>query len=63
MKREARTERFQLMMEPSLVKRVDDWRYANRVTSRALAIRRLLDAGLDGTEKQKGPAVLQHPEP
>lgn len=42
----AKTERFQLMLSPQEIARIDDWRFANRVRSRAEALRRLVDKGL-----------------
>ena len=53
--REAKTEKVQIMAEPSLVRRIDDWRFANRLGSRALAMRRLIDLALL-TDEQKSPA-------
>jgi hypothetical protein len=49
------TAKVQLMVEPSLIQQIDDWRYANRVTSRSKAMRRLIALSLE-TEKAKGPA-------
>lgn len=48
---EARTERFQLMIEPSLLQRIDDWRFFNRAPSRAHAMRQLMLEALDRSEK------------
>ena len=33
-------------MDPKLVERIEDYRYARRIPSRAEAIRQLIDAGL-----------------
>lgn len=52
MKREQASQKFQLMIEPSLIARIDTWRFANRVPSRASAFRTLLNDAL----KAKGPA-------
>lgn len=52
--KESLSLKVQLMIEPSLVQRVDDWRYANRISSRSKAIRYLLSAILDD-QKAKGP--------
>ena len=52
---EARTERVTMMMEKSLVERVDDYRFAARKGSRASAMRSLLETALN-SEKAKGPA-------
>lgn len=42
-----KTERFQLMLEPETMKAVDDWRFANRVPSRAEAMRKLISLGME----------------
>jgi hypothetical protein len=39
------------MIEPSLVERIDDWRFANRVSSRSRAMRRLMELSLRDHEK------------
>jgi hypothetical protein len=44
---EAKTERVQLMMTPSEVRRIDDWSFANRVRGRSEAIRQLIELGLN----------------
>lgn len=41
-----RTERFALMFEPEAIKRIDDYRHAKRISSRARAVRELIDKGL-----------------
>lgn len=41
-----RGERLQIMLEPEELKALDDFRYANRMPSRAAAIRELLRRGL-----------------
>jgi hypothetical protein len=41
-----RTLKFQMMMSPSEAKTLDDWMFANRVRSRAKAIRMLIADGL-----------------
>jgi hypothetical protein len=43
-----RGERLQIMLEESELKALDDFRYANRMPSRAAAIRELLRRGLAG---------------
>jgi hypothetical protein len=43
-----RGERLQLMLEESEVLAIDDFRFANRMPSRAAAIRELLRRGLAG---------------
>jgi hypothetical protein len=46
------TERLQIMLTPSEMRRVDDWRFDRRMPSRAAAVRELLRLGLatDGEE-------------
>jgi hypothetical protein len=41
-----RAERLQIMLTPSELKLVDDWRFSRRMPSRAAAIRELLKRGL-----------------
>ena len=43
-----RGERLQLMLDGDELKALDDFRYANRMPSRAAAIRELLRRGLEG---------------
>jgi metal-responsive CopG/Arc/MetJ family transcriptional regulator len=43
-----RGERLQIMLDESELKTLDDFRYANRMPSRAAAIRELLRRGLAG---------------
>jgi hypothetical protein len=43
-----RGERLQLMLDESELRAVDDFRYRNRMPSRAAAIRELLRRGLEG---------------
>ena len=42
-----KTERVTLLGEPEFVTRVDDWSFANRVRTRAEAIRQLVEKGLE----------------
>ncbi|HWA18526.1 MAG TPA: hypothetical protein VG757_05975 [Devosia sp.] len=44
-----RGERLQLMLEADELKALDDFRYANRMPSRAAAVRELLRRGLAST--------------
>jgi len=44
---EANSERIITPMPPSLVKAIDDYRFAHRIASRAEAIRQLIARGLD----------------
>jgi metal-responsive CopG/Arc/MetJ family transcriptional regulator len=39
-------QRIPVMMTAEEVKAIDDWRFANRVSSRGEAIRQLIQAGL-----------------
>lgn len=41
-----RTERLQLMLDDEELKAIDEWRFENRMPSRAAAIRELLRRGL-----------------
>lgn len=51
--KEGRTAKVQLMAEPSLIARIDDWRFEHRVGSRSMAMRQLIGNALD---KKEGPA-------
>jgi len=53
---EAKTIKFQMMLEPSLAAALDDWSWRNRVRSRAEAIRQLVRKELSENEPetQKG---------
>ena len=41
-----RTEKLQLMLDEQELKAIDDWRFENRMPTRAAAIRELLRRGL-----------------
>ena len=41
------SERIIIPMSESLVRRIEEWRYANRVPARAEAIRRLIETALN----------------
>jgi len=41
-----RTEKLQLMLDETELKAIDDWRFENRMPTRAAAIRELLRRGL-----------------
>lgn len=46
-----------LVLTEELLKRVDDYRYENRIPTRAEAVRNLLEKGLKGTKgKEKNPS-------
>lgn len=49
-----RTEKLQLMLSDEELKAIDDWRFENRLPSRAAAIRELISRGLH-TEEFKEP--------
>lgn len=53
--KEGLTSKIQIMIEPSLLRRLDDWRFANRIGSRSSAMRQLIKRGL-GLDQTKGPA-------
>lgn len=43
---ELKSERVPVMFEPSLLRRIDDYRFDNRIGSRAKALRQLVEVGL-----------------
>lgn len=47
MQKESKDARIPLMMEPSLVERIDTFRFGNRIATRAEAVRQLIKAGLE----------------
>jgi hypothetical protein len=53
-----RTEKLQLMLNDEELKAIDDWRFKNRLPSRAAAIRELLRRGLGANEFSDPPAHL-----
>jgi metal-responsive CopG/Arc/MetJ family transcriptional regulator len=44
--KEGLTEKVQIMVPPSLIQQIDDWRFANRVASRSRAMRSLMEIAL-----------------
>ncbi len=54
-----RTEKLQLMLDVEELQAIDDWRFANRMPSRAAAIRELLRRGLiaDGFDEPPSDAT------
>lgn len=48
---EVKEKRLVLMVEPELINRIEDYRYANRIPSRSETIRRLIEDSLDRAEK------------
>ncbi len=53
---ELKTERLQIVIEPSVVERINDYRFENRIDSRSEAARRLLLSGLKA-ENEKADAA------
>ena len=51
-----RTEKLQLMLDIEELKAIDDWRFENRLPSRAAAIRELIRRGLISNEFSDPPA-------
>lgn len=49
----SRNIKFQMMMSKAESDAIDDWRFANRVTSKASAIRHLIAKGLEAVENGK----------
>lgn len=43
----AKPERFQMAVSADWIEKVDNWRFENRIPSRATAIRQLVDRGLE----------------
>lgn len=52
MENELKTERFQLILPPSLREKIREWRFAHRISSESEAIRQLIEAGMEALEKQ-----------
>jgi len=55
--KEIKTERFQMLMDKSTLSAVGDWSFANRVRTRAEAIRELIRIGLaeSNDQNKEGP--------
>ncbi|SMF75756.1 hypothetical protein SAMN06265365_1291 [Tistlia consotensis] len=53
-----RTEKVQVMLDDEELRAIDDWRFDNRVPTRAAAIRELLRRGLLNRELDTPPADL-----
>lgn len=53
MDKELKTVKFQMMMAPSEAKMLDNWMFENRLKSRAEAIRRLWQLGLEASRKER----------
>jgi metal-responsive CopG/Arc/MetJ family transcriptional regulator len=54
--RSKRTEKIQIMLDDQELATIDDWRFENRVPSRAAAIRELIRRGLITNEDIAPPA-------
>lgn len=52
MSEDKKTLKFQMMMSPREAAELDDWMLANRLRSRAEAIRRLVQIGLETSKKE-----------
>ena len=50
-----RTEKIQLMLDDNELQAIDDWRFENRLPSRAAAIRELIRRGLVKADEFKEP--------
>lgn len=50
------TERIPIMFDSSLLDRVDEYRFSNRIGTRAAAIRELIVKGMEKIETQKADA-------
>ena len=53
-----RTEKLQLMLDVEELKVIDDWRFENRLPSRAAAIRELIRRGLNTDEFEEPPTEI-----
>jgi len=51
------TEKVQIMVDPEMIRRIDDWRFANRISSRSLAMRSLIESALERTIETKKPEL------
>lgn len=49
-----RTEKLQLMLDDHELETVDDWRFRNRMPTRAAAIRELIRRGLEVDDEEIG---------
>jgi metal-responsive CopG/Arc/MetJ family transcriptional regulator len=49
---EMKTERVPVMFEPSVLREIDNYRFENRIGSRSMAVRKLIEAALE-TETKK----------
>ncbi|MFK0163933.1 hypothetical protein [Rhizobium sp. NPDC090279] len=44
-----KTVRVPMMMEPTMVEKIDDWSFAKRIRTRAEAIRQLVEVGMEAS--------------
>ena len=58
---EANSERVITPMSKSLIAAVDDYRFANRAPSRAEAIRRLIELGLEAAKATEHGSAMRSP--
>jgi metal-responsive CopG/Arc/MetJ family transcriptional regulator len=52
-----KTERIPIMFDPAMLKEVDEYRFTNRIGTRAAAIRELIMKGIEATETKKADAL------
>jgi len=50
---EPKSQRVVMMMTPSELRAVDDWRFARRISSRGEAMRQLVAFGIEASEKEQ----------
>jgi len=46
------------VVDPELLKRIDDFRFENRISARSKVLRLLIEAGLKALNKEKSPQPL-----
>jgi hypothetical protein len=56
--REIKSEKFQMLLEKSTVDAVDEWGFANRVRTRAEAIRRLVWLGIEKSKADSDTSAI-----
>lgn len=47
-----RTVRVPMMMEPTMVEKIDNWSFAKRIRTRAEAIRQLVQVGMEASKEE-----------
>ncbi|KRA42119.1 hypothetical protein [Devosia sp. Root635] len=57
MRDEMKTERLQVVVEPSVLRRIDDFRFGSRIGSRSEATRILIEKGLQNEKAEAAPAT------